>query len=276
MNKHIRKVNHNVFDVYSPENCYWAGFIAADGNIRKDVPYISIQLKGSDEGHLKKFLFFIKSDRHITRQTKIQKSGRVTEVCGIHIYSHQIKSSLKEKFNIVPAKTKVLEPPLKIPKALVKHYIRGCFDGDGSVCWHKHNNRPRLQFASGSYKLIKWIKNTIESNVCVGSPKIEQNKKWKTYSVNYMGKQSLMILDWLYKPNQCKLNRKFQLYLNYKYELALIEEKLETIKLNRINRNRKIINFRNMGLSFSKIANKVNVSVSTCYNVIKGMECDIS
>lgn len=47
-------VNKTCFSNYSPNCCYWAGFISADGNV-SDRGVLSIGLKKSDYKHLEKF-----------------------------------------------------------------------------------------------------------------------------------------------------------------------------------------------------------------------------
>jgi len=49
-------LNENSFSKITLESCYWAGFIAADGNIYNK--YLSIELNNIDEKHLQKFRTF--------------------------------------------------------------------------------------------------------------------------------------------------------------------------------------------------------------------------
>ena len=53
--KRKHKLNDNYFESYTLENCYYAGFIAADGNIDKNLKKITITLSNKDKGFLENF-----------------------------------------------------------------------------------------------------------------------------------------------------------------------------------------------------------------------------
>jgi hypothetical protein len=268
-----RKVNNDIFSQYNKDTCYWAGFIAADGFIRKDSPYLGIELAYKDINHILKFKNFVESDAEIKTRERLLKSGNTSKYCGILIYSHKIKKELREKFNIVPKKAKVIKPPVNIPDKFIKDFIRGNFDGDGSISWNKSNNKPRIQFSSSSYYFIEWIKNSIKGNITeeIGNPKIGQNKMWKTYLLEYTGKQVIPIMTWLYGNNfnDFCLNRKLKRFMLYKEKLDVMEKQRLKVKKDRINRNKNIIMLRNSGLTYDQIALKVGVCPATCYNVIR-------
>lgn len=137
------KYNIHFFDEYTPESCYWAGFIAADGNIRSDRNCVSIHLKITDKKHLEKFAKLIDFTGTIEQDTTS---------CRISINGEWYVKKLEEKYNIIPQKTLILEPPVQIPKDLLPHYIRGYFDGDG--CVTQTNNYPHISFTSGSEKML--------------------------------------------------------------------------------------------------------------------------
>ncbi|NYO85812.1 hypothetical protein G4A66_28110, partial [Escherichia coli] len=54
---HLRtyKRNDSYFSTPNLENCYWAGFIAADGNIRQNNQTFAIALAKKDRQHLEQF-----------------------------------------------------------------------------------------------------------------------------------------------------------------------------------------------------------------------------
>jgi len=269
----VKELDHNFFENFTIESCYWAGFIAADGCVSDKGLFIT--LWKNDIHHIGLFRKNIKSNTEISENVKTQKSGKVTENCGISLYSPKIVKDLFINFNIVRNKSKIIEPPLKIPNDLIKHYIRGYFDGDGSISWHKHNNTPRIEFATGSKNLIKWIKLILEENIeILGRPKILIDNKWGIYKLDYMGKQIVEVMKWLYEGSneEIRLKRKYKRYTDYEKKVNEKELKIKSKNNEIIKRNEKIIKLRGMGLTLLNIAERLNICQATCCKIIKLME----
>jgi hypothetical protein len=173
-----------VFSTLTPESCYWAGFIAADGNIYNNI--LSIELAKCDENHLFKFCDFLEREHHLWYR-------RVT--CSISIRSNKIIDGLSS-FNITPRKSYTLKPP--IIDDFAKHYIRGYFDGDG--CVGKSGKYLKFTIVSGSNEILQWIKNILCDVLDIGNPSVLERKNTKTFYLSFNGtKQVRKIMDWLYE-----------------------------------------------------------------------------
>ncbi|KKM14075.1 hypothetical protein LCGC14_1709790, partial [marine sediment metagenome] len=48
------KVNHSVFSKPNAKNCYWAGFLAADGCVVSKKTQVEVELQYKDRAHLEK------------------------------------------------------------------------------------------------------------------------------------------------------------------------------------------------------------------------------
>jgi hypothetical protein len=132
--------DEDFFSRETPEAFYWAGFIAADGCMkeRKDgtTVYLAIGLARADEKHVRKFKECIRFTGPITRCSqyspeydKTYYSSRVT----ITITKSKVLKDLR-KFNIEPRKSLIYTFPKWLKHhPLVSHFIRGYFDGDGTV-----------------------------------------------------------------------------------------------------------------------------------------------
>lgn len=214
-------VDHSAFDKFTLGSCYWAGFIAADGSVRKDKSGVGIELARIDEDHLISLCDYTKRDHKVWRRERKGKT-KLLKASAISIVSKNIVKKLNNIFNISSNKSKTLQPPINIPKDLTKHFIRGYIDGDGSIGWHKHNNTPRLHVCSGSKKFLEWLSNYIKENVSTGNPSIHKSKNKELYSIEFMGKQVIPILDWLYEgsSSETRLNRKYERYKEYYKKLG--------------------------------------------------------
>ena len=138
-NRKARKYyfNENFFEVINTEEkAYWLGFIAADGCI---VPprvgttsgaCLKIRLHPKDREHLEKFILALNSNLVI--KDRINTGFSEGQPCiDLEINSIKMVRDLIDK-GIVPHKSLILEPP-KIDPKFNLHFIRGYFDGDGSI-----------------------------------------------------------------------------------------------------------------------------------------------
>jgi len=112
------------FDKLSPISVYWVGFIAADGVLAERDKCVAIGLQRQDATHLRKFIKAMKSNSKIL-YIKSNNSAHV------RIYSHILFNSLA-KLGLSPNKALRIQE-VKIPLKLMSHFIRGVYDGDGSI-----------------------------------------------------------------------------------------------------------------------------------------------
>lgn len=142
-----KTINENAFDNLEDEDvAYWLGFLFADGCIHKDFFTIELSLKEEDKEHIKKFLDFMGSDADIKRR-KIELNGKTHYASRGVICSTKIARRLNE-LGCTPNKSLTLKFP-ELPKESLRHFIRGYFDGDGSVTISKRsiNRKSSLSFS---------------------------------------------------------------------------------------------------------------------------------
>lgn len=121
-------VNEQLFDtIDTEEKAYWLGFIASDGYVT-DNDYIGIRLSIVDYAHLEKFCSWFAPGL----TPSIHKNGTGKDVTSVRIRSEYAVRSLTS-YGIVPRKTyEILRLP-NIQPELMRHFIRGYVDGDGSI-----------------------------------------------------------------------------------------------------------------------------------------------
>ena len=199
------KCDKNFFSVYTPESCYWAGFILADGNIRPNRNSLQLKLAIVDYGHLIKFMDSIKC-------TEYYKVKKYVDYCAVTICLDKFKNDLIKNFDILPRKTYTCSISNKIPESLLPHYIRGYFDGDGSITI---TTTKTINF-TGTVEVLNFLQKVFFNlGVRLKSkntyPPI-QNEKNNIGQISYSGKNSKIILDWWYKNADLYLDRKHKLY----------------------------------------------------------------
>ena len=122
--------NHNYFEqIDSIDKAYFLGFIFADGYINKSGLYLNIALK--DKEILYSFANFLDNNGDII-------SFIDEKYIRLALYSQKISSDLS-KLGAFQQKSEKLLPPNNISPEYISHFIRGFFDGNGSIYFDKRN-----------------------------------------------------------------------------------------------------------------------------------------
>ena len=189
------------------------GFIAADGSIRKDSNSIKITLSKVDKEILEK----IKEEIKIENPIKDYITNKGFEISEFIWTCEQHKKDL-EKYNIIPDKTFKLKPPYKLNKEFWIDYIRGYFDGDGSVNLIKNSNgrgngNLRWQVCGAVPEILQWIIDFLYEEYQIPKVLIQtQRRKEKLYYFQYSSKATRQIYNILYNDSKMFLKRKKEHY----------------------------------------------------------------
>lgn len=165
--------NDNFFSIPSEKSFYWAGFIAADGNIEKGSNRIKIELKSTDKHHLQKFKDDIESTADLIDLTfkEYRPQFKYSEYHTSRIrFNSRLMVQDLNAFNIHPNKSKDYFIPDDIMNhKYINHFIRGLIDGDGHLAHHM--NSGMIHFC-GNTKCVNQvfdhlkIKLNLESGSC--------------------------------------------------------------------------------------------------------------
>lgn len=215
----------NVID--SEEKAYWLGFITADGCVtygKNNSGELSIELSVKDIEHLKKFNKSINGNYNITIQDKQCKlNGSINTMCKIRIYSIDIVNGLN-KHNVTPNKTKNIKL-IKLDDNLMPHFIRGFFDGDGSI-YIKNKNKEYIgmKFTSGCEDFINELRSYLLKQGIKSY--IQKYENIDCYDLMIGGMKNVdNMLNYLYKDANIYLDRKIKkaisLYKRFKIEQRL-------------------------------------------------------
>lgn len=209
------KIKDDFFSTYNRKSCYWAGFINADGHIacnnrnigNSKHEYMNITLSAKDVDHLKKF------NKELTRENMIKEHETKTydknhKMCSLRVTRKSICHDLTNNFDIMPGKKSLNEMISdKIPKEYLRDFLRGHFDGDGSIS--TSNNRYALTIVGGK-ELCHSFKRIIDQEYNQDIGKVVQdsrNPDMYYYKVTSM-KEIILIYLFMYYPNCFCLERK--------------------------------------------------------------------
>lgn len=195
-----KNMDDNFFhNIDNEHKAYILGYIAADGCCPKDVDCISISSKDNDIMH--KIRNTIEPQLPIT----LQQSFIDTVETQYHllISSKQMKNDVLRHLNLSDGKKsdKITLPELK--DNLMRHFMRGYFDGDGHISNPINNKKryPICGISSNSKKILSSIYEYCNINGYLGKTSLE-------YSHN----NALDFLGFIYNNSTIYMDRKYYLY----------------------------------------------------------------
>ena len=202
-------VDDNYFSTENSNMAYLLGFLASDGTVDKKNNRIKIGLSSID----KEFLVKIKEELKYEGDIFNYITSNGFSVSELTFTSQQIKKDLA-RYNIVPNKTFTFKFPKNLNKKYWIDFIRGYFDGDGSVST-AGNNAIRWQICSATKNVLETIVDFFYEEYHIKKVSIlEQPRKNNTlYYFQYSTNATKEIFSILYKKNSLKLPRK---YLKFK------------------------------------------------------------
>lgn len=198
------------------EKAYWLGFLYADGyvnTINRHGVYLTLAYK--DIEHLKKFKKSLNGNNDIVIINK-KLNNKIFKQCSIKFYSKKIASDLSN-LGCVQNKTFKLKFPNNkiVPDYLINHFIRGYFDGDGSVFisnekhWRHGHVFPVIHFRFlGTLDFLSNIQKILN----IGGTLIK-SKNSDIYELSYKRrKKAKIFMEYLYKDATIYLERKYQIF----------------------------------------------------------------
>lgn len=202
------KVNELFFDDINTENkAYWLGFIYADGYVTSNK--FGIALKDSDSSHLEKLRNDLESDYPI-HVYKSNSEWSHNKYCRLLVTSEHLVDTLI-KNGVFRRKSNILKPPENIPHDLIRHFIRGYFDGDGGII---RNGNSYYSTFIGTQEFVYWINEVINNEIGVQYKKLEKrHEKDSVVSIKYFGEDCYRVIKYLYNNSNIYLDGKYERYI---------------------------------------------------------------
>jgi len=178
-------------------NAYWLGFLMADGYVNQNRNIVELALKDFD------MIDFFKNDLDSTAPSRILIKKNVKKII---ICSKRIVNDLVE-LGCVQKKSLILKFPI-VPQHLEHHFIRGYFDGDGSVWWKTDKNQLVFSFM-GTLDFMEKIQNRLSFLNSKAQIKKKNNENIYRYEISGNQKAKQFYI-YLYKDATRFLLRKKQ------------------------------------------------------------------
>jgi len=169
-----KHINQDLFKTWTHEMSYVLGYITADGCItvskdRKKHPFL-LNITSVDKKHLYRIRKALSSTHKISKKT-----GRCANVAYQFQARNPIITQDLMKLGILPRKSHNLGP-IEVPNKYFSDFVRGFFDGDGTVYIYKVNGTPQIKagFVSSSLSFITRFNQQLCENLGIPTKSIHQ------------------------------------------------------------------------------------------------------
>ena len=206
--------NENFFEIIdTEEKAYWLGALYADGNVSQNKSGSGkIFLSSKDKSWIEGFMKSIESTNKPTREfhKKYQKEIWKAQITSTKMFNDLVK------LGCLPRKSLIITFP-ELNLKLIPHFIRGYFDGDGTVGVYQNLKTHSWKilksgFCSGSEIFLKELVNYLP----VKNKNIIFNKS--LYIIQFSLMDSIVLHNYMYKDFTICLTRKFLKFSHYLLE----------------------------------------------------------
>lgn len=197
-------------NIDTEEKVYILGFIYADGYISKNTFGIKISVK--DYELLKKIKDILHSEHKIGFCINNNGYGKGNESCYLSINNKNLVNSLI-KNGVIYNKSNILEFPSYniVPEHLIRHFIRGYFDGDGSVYG---NNSGLIVSFEGTECFLSYLLDILR-DVTGTKTSVYKYKGKEHYYIRIGGNNQVkMFYNYIYENSTIFLGRKKVVFEN--------------------------------------------------------------
>lgn len=217
-------------DLYFDENffrrinneakAYFLGLMYSDGWVLKDSPRFGLGLKITDLHIIKTFKKYIKAKKKIYFNEKTTTNKNISpETQATLTLNSQITKKHLMRLGVIPRKSLKIKFPnnKKIPNRYLGHFVRGYFDGDGSISKSK-----RVDFTCGSRIFLIGLRKILESKLNMVNLRIENRTQSTNLSTTNQSKRLYMqqkeyiikLFNYMYSKSnsELRLKRKYSAY----------------------------------------------------------------
>jgi len=219
-NKSKIKINQDFFKTWSPEMAYVLGFVVADGCIIKrknGLDSYVFNLTSKDKELLQDIKEALNFDYKIgIKYNSLKMPYSQIQICNSIICKDLIK------LGIHPKKTYNLQP-IEVPKEYFPDFVRGFFDGDGSVYIYKVNKTPQIKssFVAATSPFITDFNERLCKSLKISEKSIHKlqfkDRRMPQYSICLYVNDSEKLAEFMYgnNPTLC-LKRKKDIFDKWK------------------------------------------------------------
>lgn len=210
-------VNEGFFSSWSSEMAYVLGFVYTDGCLS---PHKNgggaLIIAQKDPEILNKIAALMNCETKLSYTARREyPTGAAGALWHFRIWSRRIYTDLLA-IGLTPRKSRSITFPA-VPWESVRHFIRGCWDGDGSVYITRRDNRIAASFVSGS---MDFVTGMLAMLYKAGLPERRVSPTSlirPSYSFRFSGRSCERLYHFMYDgvPASQYLERKYRIFKDY-------------------------------------------------------------
>jgi intein-encoded DNA endonuclease-like protein len=197
------------------QQAYWLGFLYADGYVQKRKR-IELALGIKDIKHLEKYRDFVCPELPIGTR-KISVRGKQFLCARVIVFNKYLHANIIS-LGCANAKSKTLTFPgvSQVPEGLLNHFIRGYFDGDGSVNLNAFTNNLHMTVA-GTESFLNGLNTVLFQNIPNYTlTKLHKPINCEIYVLQKGGNNQIKgVYDYMYKDATVFLERKKEIFSKF-------------------------------------------------------------
>lgn len=218
-----RKYNldEHYFDSIDNQNkAYILGFLYADGNNTPSKGTINISLKEEDKAILDRMRIELNYEKPLKFKdnSNDNHNGYISKNSWVLDFYSSYLCKVLNDIGLVPNKSLIVKFP-NLPRELIPHFIRGYYDGNGSVYQvikSAKNHHVTVTITSSIYfcKSLAEICSKELDMYCPVYDASNHNGLTKVFTLSGRNKAK-KFLDWIYQDADMYLQRKYDRYVSY-------------------------------------------------------------
>ena len=209
----MNKIIRTLFDKWTEESAYIFGFWWADGSIELHKSHNNIFklfcISNTNLQIMNEMAFKMKANVRNCPPNKLTKK----KCYRIWIYSDKMFDFCYEHTRSITKSDKEIPFP-KIPNKMFHHFVRGFFDGDGSINYKRYKTRHKklikalqTSFTAGkdTGNFLQHLKEQLRLFIPIGDKKITKDVAKRLIFNQY---DSMLLCQWMYKDATIFMERK--------------------------------------------------------------------
>lgn len=283
MVRKYKEVNlSRISNLRSKSMAYFLGLVATDGNLcqnPKGSPTLSFYFQERDLELVHKIRRILNVDNKVSHRSITTKKGKKRKYVGISLVQEGFLEAF-ELWGITPNKSHTVTFPEDLPEEYIRHYIRGAFDGDGSISFHWKDNqqsyaqRVKINTGSESFAVGLYMALSKAGISCTMKREDRKEPRKPLYRIRILAESYEDFYNYLYDDAKFFLRRKKALYrkllkhrVKYSEGLTARARKMKKIFTKPYLKKNYKLNDRHQ--SVLSLCKKHNVERSTIYNYLR-------